>query len=311
MITESDHSATPLAFLLKSYAGDFALVKRLISSFDSHNVEGIHLFCVVPEADLEQFEEIAGPHVTVLSELALSQYFTVESVHGLRPGYINQEIVKLAFWELGLAENYFCVDSEAVFVRDFRVSDFMFDNQVPYTVLVEDNELKVEPTYFTIHWEGREVAIREIMHRVGLQDSVIRTCHGHQIFSAKVLRSFKLDFLEQHSLTYLDALKISPYEFSWYNMWLQKSQVIPIHQREPLVKVFHHEGQELEYKLRGVKHADIARGYLAVVANSSYARNMEATKSQASKPESLAPHLSYSELVQLFKAKLRSSFKPS
>ncbi len=42
-----------------------------------------------------------------------------EPVAGIRPGYINQEIVKLAFWELGLTENYFCVDSDAVFVRPF------------------------------------------------------------------------------------------------------------------------------------------------------------------------------------------------
>ena len=40
---------------------------------------------------------------------------------GLSAGYINQEIVKLCFWETGLADNYLCLDSDAEFVRDFHV----------------------------------------------------------------------------------------------------------------------------------------------------------------------------------------------
>ena len=65
----------------------------------------------------------------------------------------------------------------------------------------------------------------------------------------------------------------APYEFSWYNLWLQKSQVIPIEVREPLVKTFHHEGQHLEYALRGIGPDDIARGFVGVVVNSNYARS--------------------------------------
>lgn len=309
MFVNNNGSMPTLSFLLKSYSRDFELAKRLIESFNAHNVDRIHLYCVVPETDRAQFDALIGSNVSVMTEESLTQYFTEESVHGLRPGYINQEIVKLSFWELGLSANYFCVDSEAVFVRDFGFLDFMFDTETPYTILVEDNELKVEPAYFNTHWQGREVAIREIMRRVGFEDPVIRTCHGHQVFSSTVLRSFKSEFLEPNGLTYLDALRISPYEFSWYNMWLQKNKTIPIHQREPLVKVFHHEGQELEYKIRGIKPGDIARGYLAVVANSSYARNIESSESQMNKPESLAPHLSYSEVAQLVKVKVRNSLR--
>ena len=298
-----------LALLLKSYSGDFAYAQRLVNSFLRHNAEGLTLYVVVPESDLAQFTTLAGPNVEPLSEAALGQYLTDVPVHGMRPGYINQEIIKLAFWELGLAENYFCVDSDAEFIRDFGFSDFMANETTPYTVLVEDKELLVEPRYYEQYWQTRENEIRHIQELVGLDTRVIRTCHGHQVFSAAVLRSFKSDFLEPRGWSYVDALAESPYEFSWYNMWLQKVQTIEIHAREPLVKVFHHEGHHLEYILRGVTQADIARGYLAVVVNSNYSRDLGVVDSSASKPESLSRYLSYGEVGQLLASKFKDTFR--
>jgi hypothetical protein len=293
--------------LLKSYRDDFDYAQRLIASFHEHNPANMMLYCVVPNEDLELFAPLAAPTVTVMSEEPLSSYFTSDYVHGIRPGYINQEIVKLAFWELNLVENYFCVDSDAVFVRDITMSDFIAPDGFPYTVLVEDNELKVEPQYYRTYWRSREAAVRGIAQEVGLSQDVLRTCHGHQVFSSTVLRSFKEDFLKSRDWSYLDALIFAPYEFTWYNMWLQKTGVIPIHQREPMVKVFHHEAQHLEYILRGVTSEDIARGYLAIVINSNYSRDLGVTPIDESKPQSLSHYLSYREVASVLKEKMRSS----
>lgn len=296
-----------LALLLKSHQPDFEYARRLVTSYQKFNVDDLPLFIVVPAADVAAFSALGGPGITVLPETEFGKHLVEAEVHGLRPGYVNQEIVKLAFWELGLAENYFCVDSDAEFIRPFRRSDFMFDATTPYTVLVEDNELKVEPRYYREYWEQREREIRHIMELVGLDDPVVRTCHGHQVFSAVVLRSFVTDFLTPRGWTYADALAEAPYEFSWYNMWLQKARTIDIHSREPLVKVFHNEGQHLEYILRGIQLADIARGYLAVVVNSNYSRDLGLMSSSAPKPEALSPYLSYGEVAQLVSAKLKDT----
>ena len=300
---------TRLGLLLKSYAGDFAYAQRMVESFHKHNADKLTLFIVIPDSDVELFSSMTGSNVEIFSEELLGKYLVDSPVHDLRPGYINQEIVKLAFWELGLTENYFCVDSDAEFIRDFGFSDFMANDTTPYTVLVEDKELLVEPRYYKQYWKTREDEIRHILDLVGLDTHVIRTCHGHQVFSAKVLRSFKERFLEPRGWSYVDALAESPYEFSWYNMWLQKDHGIEIHAREPFVKVFHHEGHHLEYILRGVTQADIARGYLAVVVNSNYSRDLGVVDSSASKPETLSRYLSYSEVGQLLASKLRDTFR--
>lgn len=262
------------ALLLKSYAGDLSLAERLLSSFNEHNPQALHLFIVVPESDVPLFEPWASSTITVLSESLLAHNLVDHEVAGIRPGYINQEIVKLSFWELGLASNYFCIDSDAVIIRDLHRSDFMFDDETPFTILVEDNELKVEPQYYAEHWQGREVQLRKIQEAVGLSPRPILTCHGHQIFSAKVLASLKSEFLDPKGWTYADLLELAPYEFTWYAMWLQTSHSIPIHLREPLVKVFHNAGQQLEYTIRGITSTDLARGFIAVVLNSNFSRNM-------------------------------------
>lgn len=293
--------------LLKSYADDFDYARTLVASYQKYNSDSIPLWIVVPDSDLEQFRTLAGPSIEFMPESAFGEFLVHENVAGIRPGYINQEIVKLSFWETGLVANYFCVDSEAVFVRPFTHDDFMFDQTTPYTVLVEDNELKVEPRYYADHWQGREKSLRRIQELVGLDDRRILTCHGHQVFSRTVLHSLKEDFLEPQGWSYRDLLAEAPYEFSWYNMWLQKTRVIPIEIREPLVKVFHHEGQELEYALRGISLEDIGRGYVALVINSNYARSIRGGDAAGSAEEVLARYMPASVLSKALARRVRDT----
>lgn len=289
--------------LLKSYAGDFQYAQRLIESFTRFNIDGVTLYVVVPESDRELFKSIIGEHTELIFENEFAQHLVDHEVHGIRPGYINQEIIKLAFWELGLAANYFCVDSDAEFIREFRITDFMYDPLTPYSVLVQDLELAVEPEYFNQYWSTREKEIALVAQAVGLDSRVVLTCHGHTVFASEVLKSFVSDFLNPRGWTYQDALELSPYEFTWYNMWLQKSKVIDIHPREPWIKVFHNESQHLEYLMRGITLNDMARGYLGVVVNSNYSRGAGVIDAGSGKTVNIARYLSYVEVASVIKAK--------
>lgn len=263
-----------LVFLLPSYIGDIKYVDRLVDSYIKYNVDNIPLYIIVPECDLESFIKYRIDNIKVLTEESISGEYLVHdnSIHGIRPGYINQEIIKLSFWEQRLCENYFCLDSDGEFIRNFYISDFMYDDATPYTILVEDNELVVEPEYYKKYWVEREKLIRLIQKEVGLIDTRVLTCHGFAILSCKVLESLKYGFLIPKKIEYKDALNISPYEFSWYNMWLQKTKTIPIKLKEPIFKYFHHKHHHLEYLKKGITLNDISRGYIGVVINSNYSR---------------------------------------
>jgi hypothetical protein len=294
--------------LCKSYSGDLEYAQRMVKSFHEFNTEGLMLFIVIPETDCKLFGQFTCATVEVISENRLAAYLVDRDVHGMRPGYINQEIVKLAFWELELCANYFCVDSDAEFIRPFGESDFMFDSNTPYSVLVQDLELAVEPEYFKQYWGSREAELRSIAELVGLDSRVVLTCHGHTVFSAVVLQSFVSEFLNTRSWSYADALEFSPYEFTWYNLWLQKSRVLDIHPREPWIKVFHNQAQHMEYLVRGIGLADIARGYLGVIVNSNYSRDLGVVDAGASREQVLATYLSYPRLVSAFSTKIKSTW---
>jgi|SaaInlStandDraft_2_1057019.scaffolds.fasta_scaffold12752_4 hypothetical protein len=266
--------AHKLVFMLKTFEDDLHYVERLIPSYRKYNTDLIPMCIVAPEKDVELFSKFKCKDIQIIAEESVTDCLVSDnSVFGIRPGYINQEIIKLAFWEMGLCDNYLCIDSDAEFLRDFYFSDFMSDANTPFTILAEDNELVVDPEYYKEHWIGREKLIQVIKKELGVEDRRTLTCHGMSIFSAKVLKTFKEKYLIPRGYTYVDALKKSPYEFSWYNFWLQKDKTIPILFREPLFKTFHNKSQHLEYIRKNITLNDISRGYLGIVMNSNYSRD--------------------------------------
>lgn len=256
--------------LLKSFLGDIEEARRLVDSYRRFAPDNIPLTAVVPEADIPLFKDFSGSDISLIADEELQKHLVTEPVAGLRPGYVNQEIIKLAFHELGVYENYFTVDSELEFLRPISRQDFLAPDGVPYSVLMEDRDLAVDPDYFRSYWGSREAAHRAIWDLIDVPDPVVRTCHGHTTFSTQVLASFVTDFLEPRDWTYKDAIAFSPYEYTWYNAWLLKSEVIPVHPRESLVKVFHTEEQLINDAARGIDRDAIARGYIAVVINGNF-----------------------------------------
>jgi len=287
-----------LALLVKSYAGDFEYASRLVKSINVHNVDSLPVFIVVPEAARKQFGVFASEKITILGEDLLSSHLVHEDTAGFSPGYINQEIIKLAFWELGLCDNYLCVDSDAEFIRDFGRADFMARPGVPFTFLTEDRELQAEPGYFVDTWQTRIKSLEKIRAEIGYQGRWLLTVHGHAVFSAAVLTSFVNDFLRPRGWDYKDALALSPYEPTWYNTWLLHTSVIEIVPREPVVKTFHNSTQHLDYVLREVKTEDISRGYVAVVVNSNYSRGDGVLSLSTSPTQLLASYVGFGDLFR-------------
>ena len=299
----------PFGILVKSFREDASSAERLFESMRRFNSEHLPVWVVVPGDDVEMFTDIVQGVGEVIPESTFQDHLVSEPVAGVRSGYINQEIIKLAFWETGLADNYLPVDSDAVFLRPFGIDDFMHSDDVPYTVLLEDRELQVDPDYYSTHWQGREVVLRHIQQQVGLHDRRLLTCHGHQVLSATVLRSLREDFLDQRGWSYARMLEEGPYEFSWYNFWLQKSRAIPIEIREPYFKVVHSAQQHSDLALRGITMDDIARGYLGVIINSNFAKARGDLHHETDRSSALATYLSWPALLSVAAAKIRARFR--
>jgi len=286
-------------FLLKSYRGDIDEARRLIESYRRFAPGDIPLTALVPQEDLPLFKAFVGGDIDLIAEEELQQHLVTEPVGGLRPGYANQEILKLAFHELGVYQHYFTVDSELEFLRPFFTTDFLAPDGYPYSILEEDRDLIVNFDYFEHYWKSREQAHRLIWEAVSVDDPVIRTCHGHTTLSTSVLRSFVSDFLVPRGWSYRDAIDFAPYEYTWYNAWLLKSDVIPVHPRESLVKVFHTESELLASLALGIDRTAIARGYLAVLVNGNFDQSRSLSFDFTDKTAALPHYLSTREVLSI------------
>ena len=261
------------AFMLKTYEKDLQYAWRLADSFEKYNADDIPLYMVLDGEDKEKFLEfsnLGNVHIVLKEDIDVE--YAKEAVNGISSGYINQEIVKLAFWKLNLCKNYLCIDSELEFIREFHIDEFMYDEETPYSVLIEDHDLLANPNYYNAFWTEREKSLERIKEVYGIKDRHILTCHGMQTFSAKVLKSMEEDFMRPNGYSYLDLLKVSPYEFSWYNYYLQKTRPIEIHPCEPHFKTYHMPYQQIVDAMQGIDLESLKRAYCGIILNSNYSR---------------------------------------
>lgn len=256
-------------FFLKTYKADYDRTVRLINTYRRYNAESIPLYLACSKEDHSIFRNLEGNDVRIILEEELCDDVFVENTRWTA-GYLNQEIYKLAFWEMGLCSNYMCIDADAMFIRPFYIKDFMYDEDTPYTSLEEDNDLRADVYYNRLYWNSRIEWIKKIEDALDYHPYHLMTCHGFQIFSREVLRSLKNDFMETHGYSYKNLIEISPYEFSWYNLWLQKSEVISIHPIAYLFKCFHLKQHHIISVLEGMKIEDWSKGYVGIIVNSNY-----------------------------------------
>jgi len=295
-----------VSILVKSFEPDYNRVVRLISSIVKHNLESIPVWIVVPEKDLKLFSNLkTQPWIEVIPEESFPCQFAVSEINGIRPGYINQEIVKLAFAELKKSKFYLCVDSDGIFISDFVKNDFVSISGLPYTVLVEDKDLKADASYYESHWKNREKLldrILEILPRYNGGEK-IKTCHGFQLMSCDYLEMFRDEVMATRNWNYLDLISWSPYEFSWYNYYLQVKN-LPHHAIEPYFKTIHTFEQYIGLRISNSTVEDISRSYLGLVVNSNFYRSDRILTTKSGMESVLSEYLTMSSLQKILRIKI-------
>lgn len=263
---------TTVGVLVKSHSPDLPYAARLLASLARFNVDAMPVFVVVPDGDVEAFAAPAAGVAEILPESLFAEHLVTEPLNGYAVGYINQEIVKLCFWEVADLDAYLCLDSDAELVAPLTRAHLLTPDGLPYTFLTEDRDLQADPRYYADHWQPRMAALERIADAIGIVDRPLRTVHGHALFAREALRSLRDDFLAPRGWGYADALSIAPFEPTWYSLWVQHARPIPLVPREPIVKTFHTDRDFLDYRLRGLGPDEAGRGYPIVVVNSNFSR---------------------------------------
>lgn len=254
-----------LVLYCKSYRNDFERFKVLLESIHKYNVDNIPFYVSVPNQDIEIFKQLKG--VEVISDESIYENKT--------NNWVNQQIIKSRFWTLNICHNYMCLDSDAYFIKPFKVSDFIYEDIFPFTVIHEQKELfswTVNKTNL-LGFDPKQSYMRDrdlIMGIFGRSGKYYDFGPVPVIWSKKVWEDLEDHYIKPNNLTYEDLINTSPSEFSWYGESLLAFKSIPVYPIEPLFKVFHYPDQIKEYKQQGYTEQMISQNYYGIIMQSNF-----------------------------------------
>lgn len=259
-----------LILFIKSYSPDFERLDRLLKSISIHNKDNIPVIISVNDEDFDDLPSEYHKKYKVYHDSEI-----VDTT--ITDGWRYQQIIKSNVYRLNICENYVCIDSDSIFIRDFYISDFMYDENTPYTVMQESKDLL-------------EMFIRlgmdsdTIFSKKSLKDT--RPYFGNKgkewdygpspyIWNCNVWRHFNDVFLKDLNFTFdtffneIDQKSGCPSESILYGEYLLKTKLIELYPIGSIFKVYHYREQyEIEKKQLSI--SQLSKVYLGIVYQSNW-----------------------------------------
>jgi hypothetical protein len=265
----------------KSYRRDLLRVKRLLASLRLHNIQSIPFYISTPEADKAVLFELLGEgsdfHWISDESIVKANPRAPAGIEKTRSGGIAQQVIKSEFWRLGIAENYLCIDSDSVFIRDFTKADFMASDGVPYTVLHQNKELFQMASnrgHLRVEQELRKEAER-VKALFGRDGPNYYCAPAPFIWSAQVWNSLDAQYLQPKGMTLWDLITPDHPESLIYGETLLKYQAIPVRMIEPLFRIYHYDWHFYLSRRLGETQAKLKQNFLGLIYQSSWESELD------------------------------------
>jgi len=251
-------------------------VKRLLKSISEFNKDQLPVYISAPEKEISLFEmELKGFEFHLLSEMDILRKNPLIDIPKLyqQRGWIQQQVIKSEFWRMGFSENYLVLDSDCIFIKPFKIEDFIAKDNIPYSIVHEGRDVLQATERFGPKY-AREGFIKDrkpIKDKLGRTGPVIYD-YGYAPFlwSKKVWQSLETNYLIPQETNFLDIILECDSEFTWYGESLVKYQAIPIYPREQLFKHYHYEHQYWQDRLLGYSEKILKKDYMGIVYQSNW-----------------------------------------
>jgi len=270
-----------LVLYCKSYKRDFLRLKRLLESVRKHNIDQIPFYISTPEDQLDDLKSILGSDASYQwvsdESIIASNPRVVLGVEKNRSGSLAQQAIKSEFWRLGISENYVCLDSDCVFLKDFHRDDFIAPDGNPYTVIYQNKE------FFQLSI-GR--GHNKVVENLQLEGDYVKGMFGRKgpnyycpcppfIWSAKVWRSLDEQFLAPKGLTFWDISTDQCPETLLYLETLLKFQAIPLYPIEQMFRIYYYDWHFYLLQRLGESKDNLSENYLGVIYQSNWDSAMD------------------------------------
>ena len=280
----------------KSYRNDFLRLRRLLESINQFNVDRLDFYISTPEVEKNLLVEMLGekgyiwvPDEDIVRANTRADFAKYQSILGS----LSQQIIKSEFWRLGYAENYLCLDSDSVFIKNFSRLDFLTSEGMPYTVLHQNKEffqIATDRGYFKVERELRAQAQR-VQALFGRAGPAFYCAPAPFIWSAKVWESLDREHLTPHNISLWDFITPEYPETLIYGEVLLKYRAIPLISIEPLFRTYHYDWQYYLMKRLGETEEKLKQNYLGIIYQSAWELDLAYGKSSKSVPSRILKRL--------------------
>ena len=259
----------------KSYERDFLRLRRLLESIQRFNKDKIFFYISTAESEKNILEKVllgAGDYLWVSDEsIVMANPKVKPTIHLDISGSQAQANIKSEFWRLGICENYVCLDSDCIFIRDFSKANFL-NNDTPYTVIFQNKD------YFQLSIDrGFKKSIDNLIAEADRVKQIFGRkgpnyyCHCPPfIWSAKVWRSLDQNFLIPRHQTVWDLVTPQRPETLVYLEALLAYKAIELRPVEQLFRVYYYDWQYYILRRLGEKVEKLKENYLGIVYQSNW-----------------------------------------
>lgn len=270
----------PFALYCKSFRTDVKRVARLAESIERFNVDKIPFIVSAPKADIKifrQFLDFSKIEILADEDIIGANRAIDKTQFDTLPGSITQQIVKSEFWRLGISGAYLCLDSDAIFLRKFKASEFLSEQLVPYTIMDEGRDLLVtalasKKAKVLADFRRESTNVQNEFARPGKVYNFGPNC---PVWDARVWESLDSEYMKPKNLSFLDLIVKHPYEMRWYGEALLRYRAIQLLPSQPFFKMYHYAWQQKNDQRNGIGAEELAQLYCGVVFQSAWEREMD------------------------------------
>ena len=181
-------------------------------------------------------------------------------------GYLQQQIIKLRFYEICKSPYYFCMDSDAVVHDTIRINDFIDEYGRIKDFVITDSSVELQRDWLKRYYVMREEYLRRIKDFYKINEFV--SPHGFVSLSVNVVSEMN-KFLTKRGESFRSIIEKAPMEFSWYFGYMKRTQM----EINPCRSLFHTFHTATDYKItcNDVSIKKIQQTYKGYILNSNWA----------------------------------------
>jgi hypothetical protein len=253
----------------------------LLESIQRFNVDQIPFYISTPQDQLGELQTILGSDLEYQwvsdESIVAANPRVVAGIEKTRSGSLSQQAIKSEFWRLGISENYVCLDSDCIFIKEFKRDNFIAADGNPYTVIYQNTE------FFQLAINRNH---QKIVENLRVEGDCVKALFDRRgpnyycpcppfIWSAKVWRSLDEQFLMPRGMTFWDISTPEHPETLLYLEALLKFQAIPLHPIEQLFRIYYYDWQFYLLRRLGESEEALQKNYLGVIYQSNWDSDLD------------------------------------